>query len=223
METFVSDREVQLEEFCSGFYDKNILTPVIGGVDIGETYVETVKSSLARVDGRFADVDIELLHTEMTLLRFEVFSLAWLHQIGDRHAAAQSACTKTYLDRCNRADIWGALDPYNQAVARSGALGHSSETPSGRTYLAFLDSIRAMLFAEWKTQGVDPKVAVRAANRLATDVAWSSGYTAGALMNTLCDRLDCETNDEGQFCLIALIRDFYDESRAAIKQFLTPS
>ncbi len=223
MESLCSKLEVRIEKFCREFYNKNILTPVVGGVDLGDTCIETVKNSIAQVDGQFAEVDSRLLHNEMTLIRFEVFSLAWLHQAGDRHAAAQSECTKRYLESRDREDIWEALEPYNRAVAQSGALGHTSQTASGQTYLAFLDSMRAMLFDEWKKQGFDPKVAVRAANRLATDVAWNSGFTTGALMLTLFDRLGCYANDEAQFCLVAVIRDFYDESHAAIKQILIQS
>jgi len=90
MGLFSRKQRVQLEEFCREFYDSNLLTPVIGGVDLGENYFQTVKGSIAEVDGKFAAIDSKLFRAEMTLIRFEVFSLAWLHQIGDKHATRGS-------------------------------------------------------------------------------------------------------------------------------------
>jgi hypothetical protein len=218
MGLFSRKQRVQLEEFCCEFYDKNILTPVIGSVDLDENYFQAVKVSIADVDGKFAAIDSELFRAEMTFIRFEVFSLAWLHQLGDKHAAAQSAFTKRYLESRNRADIWDALEPYNQAIARSSTLGQTAETASGRAYLAFTNSMRAQLFDEWHKRGFEPEAVTRAANRLATDVAWKQGLTAGFLMSTLCQRLSCEANDEGQFRLVAVIRGLYDGAQEALKR-----
>jgi len=215
---FHRKQKVQLEEFCREFYDENIFTSAIGSWDIAKTYAECVKNSISEVDRTFAAIDTELLHAEMTLIRFEVFSLAWLHQIGDKHAAAQNAFTKQYLESHNRAEIWDALEPYNQAIARSSTLGKTTETASGRAYLTSVDNKRMDMFERWYEQGIEPKVVARGANHLATEVAWKEGLTAGFLMLTLCQRLGCEVNDQGQSRLVAAIQVIYDESREALKR-----
>jgi hypothetical protein len=217
MGLFSRKQKVRLEDFCRDFYDKNMLNPVIAGMNVGEAYFEAARGSVAEVDPRFKAVDTKTFVAEMTLIRFEIFGLAWLHELGDKHAAAQSAFTKRYLEGRNRTDIWDALEPYNQAIARSGTLGQNADTASGRAYLAFTDSMRMQLFNEWHKQGFEPKAVARAANRLATDVAWQKGLTAGSLMLTLCERLGCEVNEEAQFRLIAVIRGLYDGVRETLK------
>ncbi|OHE76358.1 MAG: hypothetical protein A2107_02605 [Verrucomicrobia bacterium GWF2_62_7] len=154
----------------------------------------------------------------MTLIRFEVFGLAWLHQLGDKHAAAQSAYTKTYLEQRGRGDIWANLEPYNQAIARSSTMGRTSESPTGRAYLAFTNKMRIDLFEQWREQGFEDEVVARAVNRISTEVAWEEGVTAAFLMMTLCERLGCQLNEEGQFRLIAVIRGLYDGARETMKQ-----
>jgi hypothetical protein len=46
---------------------------------------------------------------EITVIRFEVFGLAWLHQKGDKRAAEQSEFTRRYLAEAGRTDIWEAM------------------------------------------------------------------------------------------------------------------
>ncbi len=217
MGLFSLKEKVRLADFCRDFYDKQMLNPVIQGMNVAEVYLDKVRDSVAEADPRFKAVDRAKFMAEMTLIRFEVFGLAWLHQLGDKHAAAQSAFTKSYLEGKNRTDIWDALEPYNQAIAQSSHLGQTHETASGRGYLAFTDSMRLQLFKEWTKQGFDAKAVSRAANRIATDVAWQRGDTAGLLMLTLCERLGCEVNSEGQFRLTAVIRGFYDGALEALK------
>ena len=78
--------------------------------------------------------------------------------------------------------------------------------------------MRADLFDQWHKQGVDPEVVARAANRTSTDVAWEKGLIAGFLMLTLCHRLGCEVNDEGQFRLaqVTQLRRFLGNFREGI-------
>ncbi len=218
MGLFNRKQRVQLATFCRDFYDTHILNPVIADMDAGRAYFESVMRSVAEVDATFASVDCDRFFSEMTLIRFEVFGLAWIHQLGDKHAAAQSAYTKTYLEERDRADIWTGLEPYNLAIARSSTMGQTSETRTGRAYLTFINKMRADLFDEWHKQGIEPDAVARAANRTATDVSWEKGVTAAFLMLTLCDRLGCQLNEEGQFRLIAVIRGLYDGARETMKQ-----
>ena len=218
MGLFSRKQEVPLDTFCADFYDKQILNPVVASVDLGRTWFETVMRAVTEVDQTLAAVDCDTCFSEMTLIRFEVFALAWLHQLGDKHAAAQSAYTKGYLEQKGRQDIWANLEPYNRAIARSSTLGHTYETAIGRAYLTFRNTMLADLFDKWHTQGLEPDAVARAANRLLTEVAWKKGITAAFLMLTLCDRLGCELNEEGQFRLIAVIRGLYDGARERLRQ-----
>ena len=217
MGLFSKKQKVPLEAFCCDFYDRNILNPIIAGVDAGRTYADTVKRSVAEVDAAFAAVDLDRFNFEMILIRFETFALAWMHQLGDKHAAAQSAYTKTYLKERDREHVWEGLAPYNQAVARSSTMGLTSETATGRAHLAFTDKMRADLFDEWFKQGFEADAIARAANRIGTNIAWEKGITAAFLICTLCDHLGYQLNDEGQFHLIAAIRGLYDGARETMK------
>ncbi len=103
MGLFSRKQQVRLEEFCGEFYDKNILAPVLRGVNLGEIIFQTVYKSVTEVDAAFAVNSDTLFAEEMTLIRFEVFGLAWMHELGDKHAAAQSASQsgiwKTTIER----------------------------------------------------------------------------------------------------------------------------
>lgn len=222
MSIFSKKQEVDLEDFCRDFYEKNILNPVIEGIDVGAKYFDTVRKSIVEADQNFVDIDPKKFTAEMVLLRFELFALAWLHQFGDKSAVAQSVFTKRYLHEKKRDDIWDASEPYNQAIARSSTLGKTPETASGRAHLGFINKMRVDLFKQYHKEGHDPKCVARALNRLLTDVVWKKGITAGLLMFTLCDRLglgsNFEPSKEAQFRLTAVIRGFYDGARQSLEK-----
>ena len=67
MGLFTRRPKVRLEDFCREFYDRNLLHPVAGGINLAQTFAETIKRSVAEVDRRFADVEIELLMAEVTV------------------------------------------------------------------------------------------------------------------------------------------------------------
>jgi len=213
-------QEVNLEDFCRDFYEKNILNPVIEGVDARAIYFDIVWKTVVEADQNFANVNSQKLATEMTPLRFELFALAWLHQFGDKSAVAQSVFTKRYLHKKKRDDIWDTSKPYNQAIARSSTLGKTLKTASGRAHLVSITKMRVDSFRHYRKEGHDPKCVARAFNRLFTDAVWKKGITAGLLMFALCDRLGFDSNfeptEEAQFRLTAIIRGLYD----AVKQSL---
>ena len=216
---FFSRKErVRVDAFCRDFYDTHIMKPILRGVDLGATYCETVKRSIAEVDPRFAPVDPQAFASEIRLIRFEVFGLAWLHQLGDKYAAAQSAFTKSYLEDTGNQDLWHALESYNQAIARSSTAGYSSETAPGRACLAFRNEMLFGLFKKWNAQGFDPTAVARAAGRLFTGTPWKKGITPAFLMLTLCARLGCEVNEDAQTRLVGIIRGLYDGARQAMKR-----
>lgn len=219
---FSKKQEVNLDDFCRNFYDKNILNPVIESIDAGATLVDITKRTIAEADGNFANIDFKKFATEVVLLRFELFALAWLHQFGEKLAIAQSTFTKHYLQEKKRDDIWDNSEAYNQAIARSSTLGKTPKKPFDRVYLARVDTTRLDLFKQFHKEGYDPKCVARALNRLFTEEAWEKGITGGLLMFALCDRLGFESNfeptKEAQFRLTAIIRCFYDGSRQSLEK-----
>lgn len=219
MGIFSKKREVDLEAFCRNFYDKYILNPVIEGIDAGAYLTDTTKRSIAETDSNFANVDSQEFATEVILLRFELFALAWLHEFGDKLAIAQSDFTKRYLHEKRRDDIWDNSESYNQAIARSVTLGKTTKNPSDRAYLYNVDKGRLELFSLY-VKGYDKVCLARVANRLFSDKAWKKGITAGLLMFALCDRLGFDSNfepsKEAQFRLTSSIRMFYDGARQSL-------
>ena len=212
--SFLSKKgEVKLEDFCLDFYEKNIISLIINGVDAGEVYIETIKKSLIEVDQSFINVDSQKLAKEILPLRFELFALAWFHKFGDKLAVAQSIFTKHYLFEKKKGDIWNNCEPYGQAIARSSTAGEKPENAFDRAFLGSRDLKLVNLFEEYNKQGFDPECVVRGLNRLFTDEAWKKNITANFLVFTLCDRLGFksdEPNKEAQFRLVAIIRGLYD-------------
>ena len=196
MSLFSKKHEVSLENFCRDFYENKILNPVVGGIDVGAMYYDTVWRSVIEVNQNFAGISSQRLATEMIPLRFELFALAWLHQFGDKSAVAQSVFTKHYLQEKKRDDIWDASESYNQAIARSVTLGKTDRTASGRAHIVFTVKMRVDLFDKYHKEGRDPKCIARALNRIFSDEPWKKGITAGLLMFALCDRLGFKPNFE---------------------------
>jgi hypothetical protein len=113
---FDRKQKVHLDEFCRDFYSKHILTDTTDDADVPslpEMYLRGVCSSVIDADGELATIDDKSFLEEMTLIHFEVFGLAWIHQLGEKHAAAQSAFTKRYLESHEKTDMWEDLVPYN--------------------------------------------------------------------------------------------------------------
>lgn len=220
MRFFKNKQEVNLDDFCRDFYEKNILNPMIGGVDGGAVYCNTVKRSIVEADHNFANINSQTFAAEVVILRFELFALAWLHKFGDKLAVAQSTFTKHYLHEKKRDDIWGDSDSYNQAIARSSILGKTSKKAFDRVYLGRVFKTRADLFDQFYKEGHDPECVTPALNRLFTEEAWKKGVTAGLLMFALCDRLDFgsnfEPNKEAQFRLTAVICMIYEGARQSL-------
>lgn len=219
MSFFSKKQEVNLEDFCRDFYEKNYLNPVIGGVDVSAVFYETTKRSIVEADSTFDNIDLKKFATEITLLQFELFALAWLHKFGDKLAIAQSVFTKNYLDEKKRDDIWENSEDYNQAIARSSTAGKSKEKAFDRVYLARVYKMRADLFDQFHKEGFNPKCVARALNRLFSNEAWKKDITANFLMFALCNRLglkEDEPNKEAQQRLTFVIRMIYDGARQSL-------
>lgn len=216
-------QRVRIDEFCSDFYDKNILKAVIRDQDLNVTACEIIKRSIAEFDPGFVSVETQKLCSQIKLIRFEVFGLAWMHQLGQKHAVAQSNFTKYYFEMKQQQSIWQQLESYNQAVARSSTYGYSPETPTGRAYLTFRNATLADFFDQWCARGFDATAVARAANRLCCDSAWAKGITAASLVMTLCEHLSHPVSAEAQLRLAYVVRGLYDGSREALKRIKVES
>jgi hypothetical protein len=217
---FSKKEEVNLDDFCHGYYEKNILNPVIVGINANVALVDTIKRNVVEADNNFANINSQELAAEVVLIRFELFALAWLHQFGEKLAIAQSTFTKRYLQEKKRDDIWNNSETYNQAIARSITLGKTPSKPLDRVYLARVDMTRLDSFKRFHKEGYDPICIGRVVNRLFSDEAWAKGITAGLLMFALCDHLGFDSNfeptKEAQFRLTSVIRLFYDGARESL-------
>lgn len=173
-------------EFCSDFYDRTIL-----GGEVSEVYFQQRLTSVAAADARFAAIDSKRFRAEMMPLHFEVFGLAWLHQLGHKHAAEQSYFTKLHLEARNKADIWKAMEPYSQAVARSGGLyaNRGQSVRLQRARVIGINLLRMRFFEQWCEQGFESDAVAQAVGRLGTEGAWKQGLTSRLLLLTLCERL----------------------------------
>ena len=223
MTFFSKKKEVDLEAFCRLFYENVILSCVVDGLDVNATILETLKSSIATVDQNFANIDSQKFNYEIIVLQFELFALAWLYQFGDKLAIAQSTFTKNYLHEKKRDDIWDAMEPYNQAIARSSTFGKTSKNAFDRVFLAKVYKTRADLFDQFYKEGYDPICIARALNRLFSDEAWRKGTTAGLLMFALCDRLgfdqNFQPNKEAHTRWFIEINDFYEKNKKSLSKY----
>lgn len=220
MGLFSKKQEVNLEDFCRDFYDKNYLNPVIGGVDVSSVFYNTTKRSIVEADSTFNKVDNKKFGDEITLLQFELFALAWLHKFGDKLAIAQSIFTKNYLSEKKRDDIWENAEDYNQTIARSSTAGKTSKNAFDRVFLARVNTTRMNLFDQFHKEGYDTKCVARALNRLFSDEVWKKDITANFLMFTLCSRLglkEDEPNKEAQQRLTFVVRMIYDGVKQALE------
>lgn len=223
MSLFTKKQAVRLDAFCRDFFERNIMNPVIEGIDAGAAIVEVIKDNIVEVDSKFSDVAIQTFASEYVLLRFELFGLAWVHQFDERSAVAQSEYTKNYLHEKERDDIWDNLEFYNQVIARSSTLGRTPTKGFDRVYLVKVNTTRMDLFSKFHDEGYDPTVVARALNRLFTKDAWKKDTTAELLMFGICDHLgfgpNCEVyaNQEAQFRFKAIIHGLYDGAIQALE------
>ena len=216
--------KARLSDVCQQFYDKQILHPTIPGtnIDLPSVYFEGVSGSIIEVDQAFSRVQPAQFVEEMVAIYFEVFGLAWLHEVGEKYTATQSAYTKNYLERKNRLDIWETMGEYNQAIARSVNYGVDRDTPEGKMFVALGDKEKVDKFKLWMDQGIDAKCVARAANRLGTEKAWADNRTRSALIFTLCTRVGydpMEFNDDARFRLEATIFGLYKGAKEFLSEF----
>ena len=214
MPFFNKKQKVYLAEFCREFYDKNFLEPVVGGIDMSNSYNELILKNLKEADQNSNNINSITFKDEILSLRFELFALAWFHQFGDKSAVANSIFTKQYLVDKGKEELWDKAEPYNQAIAASATYGCTSSTASGRARLMIVNKGRMDLFDKYYNESIDAKCVARALNRYGTDERWKAlSITLGYVVIDLCKSLNCNLNDEAQFQIVAILKGFYDGSK----------
>jgi len=222
MSFFSQKQEVEIEPYCRLFYENVILNCIVDGVDINAQIFDTLKKALTDTDSNFTNTNSQKFNDEIIALQFELYALAWLHQFGDKLAVVQSVFTKNYLGGKNQNDIWEAMEPYNQAIARSTTISRTPEKAFDRVYLVKVNTTRMNLFEQYHKEGFDDKSVARVLNRLFFDEAWKKGVTAGLLLFAFCERLglgkDFEPSKEAHHRWFIEINDFYEKDRGSLSK-----
>ena len=218
MSIFSKKQKVRLDEFCQDFYDKNFLKPIVAGIDMSEIHNNLILKNLKEADDKSNLINSTNFKSEILTLRFEIFSLAWFHQFGDKLAIANSIFTKQYLIDEGKEELWEKAEPYNQAIASSATHGCTSSTASGRVRLMIVNKGRMDLFDKYYNDNIDAKCVARALNRYGTDGKWKYlSIALGYVVIDFCKILNCDLNDEARFQLIAVLKGFYDGVKQSIE------
>jgi hypothetical protein len=89
MNFFTRKPKVHLDEFYRDFYDRAFRSK-IRDMDLYAGLLDMDRQFVIKADSSFVSVDQQLFVAEMTVLRYEVFGIAWLHEVGDKHAAVST-------------------------------------------------------------------------------------------------------------------------------------
>jgi len=217
MSIFSKKQEISLEDFCRAFYDNQILNYKIGvGIEVSNVFPEFFKGKIVEVLPEFENISLQKIKEEITILRFELFALAWMHSFGDKLAVDQSIFTKNYLHEKGRDDIWDGMGHYNRAIS------HSVTSELSKLNQAYIYKMRADLFDKYADilekhgMPIDNSLGL-AINRTSSKKVWEKRVTLYFLMLKLCHKLGLGygenyygPNKEAQFRLKAFIKGFYD-------------
>jgi len=220
MGIFRRTRRVNVEEYCHEYYEHNILNPVITGVELGTTYFDKARRSIAEADQEFSNISSEQFASEMIPLYFELFALSWMHRFVGKYSVAQSVFTKRYLQEKGEDDIWNGMKHYNNSVC--SATLHWL-TGLGKMNLAFWHGVRKDLtlknVEDAKKMGLPiDEVVERASNRLCSESAWKQGMVVDALVFAVCNELGLsQVRRQAVVCLATVIRGVYDGAYKSLK------
>lgn len=217
MSIFGRKPRIQLEMFCTDFFDNQILSPQVAGIDMGKVFVDSIKKSICDVSPSFETVDEEHLKAEIMLLRFETFSLAFLHTFGPETAHYESRFTKEYLTLRGRDDVWDDLIDYNQMISKSVVYEFDANTSDGKLSRVRVDKMRMDEFSKWLNTGFEGESVARVVNRMGSEKSWEKNITPQLLAWKLSQRLQCEETEGGQFGMSATIYGFYEGARQAME------
>jgi hypothetical protein len=220
--------KVNLEDFCTEFYNSTMLRGEVVGEKTMPAVWEGVFKTLVDGDRPFATVDRNLFIQEVTALRLELFALAWGKKFKkDKFRILQSIFTRHYLEKRGQSEIWEIMAAYNQAIADSVTLNANEErTRNRRVVKAIL--ARDGMFNKWTRADVaipsapaDEEESLtdsvsRVANRIGADVRQDEAVCTRQLVHRLADRLRCTPSPEVETTLMLLIMTAYGEANEAV-------
>lgn len=224
MGLFSRKQEVKLDDFCRNFYENQVLNPTIGGINAGEILLKSARDQVSQYYPEFTNIDLKKLSTELIILRFELFALAWTHKfVNGKRVLLQSDFTRQYLQKKGEDDIWTGMEEYNNAI--DGATLHWLQSLN-RANLGFNYNMRKDLSVqninEAKKLGIDSEESIKRANqRLWSENAWKQNIVLQVLVFTLCQRLKIDPeklNKEAVQCLAAIIYGFYQGAKQSWEQ-----
>ena len=207
------------QEWCEYFYNKYVFAPLVGQTDPWRLFCQIARQQILDLDPAIAAVDVTHFSDQMLPLRLEVIGIAWFLHVKHELSPMFSECTRLYLVKRNREQLWDMMEPYNRAVARSTVGGSDPATRTGRAHIAAMNSMRFDTCEKWLASVADPKDATRSANRLGCDVPWKSHKTHIYLSFALTDQLQCEVNEEARQGLMVLIQGFFDGTTEELHEF----
>lgn len=225
---FTTKTEVKLENFCRDFYENNILSGIFQGVDVSK-----FKEFIMQVFPEFSKIDSNKLKEEFTILRFELFSLAWQDSFNEDLSVSQNIFTINFLEEKNKQDIWNRMNRYNGAIAS----GIRKATCVSQRDSEMLDSDRLNMkqkYAEKATKyGVNLEeqknldVIIRMGSRIKSNKAWKDGqgmipYYLSLTLLRILGYTDAELekitdNQQISSHLMTLMKNFYNEAKESWK------
>ena len=203
-------------DFCHEHYDTAIFPESVGGVDVVSVFYKLAADSINEVDSRFSSIPREIFDYEITLIRMELFALAFLHNANEDLAPIQSEVTRSYVNEV----MWVDMKDYNDTIALSATYGLSGKSPSDRMKITSINQRRMSAFDKWINFGYEANTIARAANRLGTQPSWDNNPLPNLLVATLQKRtgLNESLNNEAIFRLQGVMFGFYSGARDAIKK-----
>jgi hypothetical protein len=114
------------------------------------------------------------------------------------------------------------MTDYSRAVAESVTYGFDPESRSGRAWILGVNKQRLDFYKKWH-EGRDGEAVARVANRIASQVSWTSGVMQAKLAAEVTRRLDIEGSDPIWERLAAVAYGFYQGAKEALDDIrLTP-
>ena len=230
MGLFKRKPKVTVEEFCQQFYDTDIFSANIGGVDAWKMFCETAFDLVVEADPSFAAIDRSKFQEELTAIRMELFALAWMHRFKrEEFTLPQSLSARRYLEEKGGLPVWDIMGEYNQAVAQSVTMTETGQQV-GNAQIEHANQLRFGMFSRWANAVGDSLTTeqkdyvagcvARVANRIGADIRRDDCIVVRWLASRLADRLGCEVSlkSEALFRLAAVIYGLYQGAREAISE-----
>jgi hypothetical protein len=215
MSIFSRKKKVYLTEFCTAYYDEFYF----GKMEAADLYSRLIFEKIVDVDPKIRQIDNVKLSNEILVLRIELFSVAWFHEFGHKLSIEQAVFTKTYLNNKGLISLWDAIEPYNQAIAKSALHGYTSDTMTGRAHILDVNKTRVDLFTKCHSDGIDNKCIARTLNKYGTKPSWDKlSISLHYLVHTFFHQLDHVANEESTFISVATLKGIYEGCKQSLEE-----